>query len=132
MGEGGGPCCGALRGSDVASDLCPAPLRQPRLQQFQPSRDPGQQVVEVVRQAPGQLAHSLHLLALPQLLLKPLAVGDVPPDGKEYVLLRRRRPIETAIGAVLGPQAHVEVTNRLAFDQGRERRLHRRLVLRMA
>ena len=37
----------------------------------------GQQVVEIVREAPGQLAERLHLLALPKLLLRGLQLGDV-------------------------------------------------------
>ncbi len=60
------PVGGALRGLDVARRLVMAPLPHPRLQQLQAAGDAGQQVVEVVRQAAGELAHRLHLLALPQ------------------------------------------------------------------
>ena len=41
------------------------------------SDDGGQQVVEVVRDAAGQLSDSFHLLRLPELLLEPLQFGDV-------------------------------------------------------
>jgi hypothetical protein len=41
------------------------------------SDDGGQQVVEVVRDAAGQLSDGFHLLRLPELLLEPLQLGDV-------------------------------------------------------
>ena len=39
--------------------------------------DGGEQVVEVVGHAAGELAHRFHLLRLPELLLEALEVGDV-------------------------------------------------------
>ena len=56
---------GTLRGRDVAlhvhrsGPVQPAALSSSRLPE-----DPGQQVVEIVRQAAGQLADSFHLLRL--------------------------------------------------------------------
>ena len=41
------------------------------------AEDRGQQVVEVVRDAAGELADRLHLLRLPQLLLELAPLGDV-------------------------------------------------------
>ena len=46
-------------------------------QQVEIADDDGEQVVEVVRQAAGELPDRLHLLALAQLLLQQLAVRDV-------------------------------------------------------
>ena len=43
----------------------------------EPADDDRQQVVEVVRDAAGQLAQRLHLLALAELLLRGLELGDV-------------------------------------------------------
>ena len=55
---------------DVALEIAEPALRQPRLQQLQAADDPGQQVVEVVRDAAGELADGLHLLRLEQLLAR--------------------------------------------------------------
>ena len=43
--------------------------------------DRGEQVVEVVRDAAGELADGLHLLRLPELVLEPVPRGDVGGDG---------------------------------------------------
>ena len=45
--------------------------------------DDGQQIVEVVGDAAGELAHGLHLLGLDQLLFGALAVGEVMNDADE-------------------------------------------------
>ena len=88
-----------LRGADVAVDLAGAPLRQPRLHHLQGAGDAGQQVVEVVRDAAGELAHRLHLLRLPQLLLRLEAVsgvdrlGDDGDDGAGRVEQRPDRDV---------------------------------------
>ena len=75
----------ALRRVDVAVDVLdrgPAPM--PRLQQLQAAGDAGQQIVEVVRDAAGELADRFHLLrlaqrllGLAQALLLPQAFSDV-------------------------------------------------------
>lgn len=84
MGEGGGAAGRGLRGVEIAVDVGEAALAQPGLEQLHRAHDAGQQIVEVVRQAAGELADRLHLLRLPQRLLglaQPLlraqAVGDV-------------------------------------------------------
>ncbi len=75
---------GALRRVDVAVDFLDAALSDPGLQQLQRSHDAGEQVVEVVGDAAGQLADRLHLLRLPQRFLRlaqprlfAQALGDV-------------------------------------------------------
>ena len=65
-----------------------------------------QQVVEVVRHAPGELADRLHLLRLPELLLELLLVADVDADAEQFrrpvVFEQHARaagvPVQTAVG----------------------------------
>ena len=120
VGQRRGALGGALRGGDVAVELVDAALRHARLQQLQAAGDAGQQVVEVVREAAGELAHRLHLLRLAQLLLQLLALGDVAAGGVDLVVLGDAVPAVGAIGAVLGAQPHVEVANDSALQQPRE------------
>jgi hypothetical protein len=51
-----------------------------RRQHVELHEDGGQQVVEVVRHAAGQLADGLHLLALGELQLDLLLLGERRPD----------------------------------------------------
>ena len=76
MGEGRRALRRALRGGDIAVDLGGAPLAQPDLQEFQRADDAGQEVVEVVRDAAGELADRFHLLRLAQGLFGLLALGN--------------------------------------------------------
>jgi len=83
----------------VALQPIEAPGVDAALQQFQAADDPGQHVVEVVRDAARQLADRLHLLRLAQLLLRPpqrlrrlLLCRDMPPAGIDHVVLGRRHP----------------------------------------
>ena len=69
VGQGGGALGGALRRRHVAVDIVEAALLHARLHQLQRAGDAGEQVVEVVRQAAGELADRLHLLGLAQGLL---------------------------------------------------------------
>ena len=62
----------AFQALDVGSGLA-----QMTLQGVEIADDDGQQVVEVVRHAAGELAHALHLLDLPQLLLGGTALGEI-------------------------------------------------------
>lgn len=59
----------------------------PRLQRFREdvaiADDDGQQIVEVMGDAAGELADRLHLLRLDQLFLRPLALGQVVDDADE-------------------------------------------------
>ena len=52
--------------------------------------DGGEQVVEVVGHAAGELPHRFHLLRLPELLLEPLQLGDVAreADQADHLILR--------------------------------------------
>src|SRR4028119_341449 len=53
----------------IAAGLRQPPLPDARVQQFQAAGDAGEEVVEVVRETAGELAHRLHLLALAQAFL---------------------------------------------------------------
>jgi hypothetical protein len=46
------------------------------------SDDGGQDVIEVMGDAPGKRADGFHLLSLPYLPFEPLPLGDVVPYGK--------------------------------------------------
>ena len=80
-------------------------------EQLQVAADHLQQVVEVVRDAAGQLAERLHLLRAAQVLLELLALGDVAARGVELVAFRDTEPAVPAVGAVLGPHPHIEVAD---------------------
>ena len=60
----------------------------------EPADDDRQQIVEVVRDAAGQLAERLHLLALAKLLLRGLQLGDVARFEQQIddLAVRRRAP----------------------------------------
>ena len=64
VGEGRRAPRRALGGDHVAVDVLETPLFDAHLHQFERAGDAGQQVVEVVRQAAGELAHGFHLLRL--------------------------------------------------------------------
>ena len=55
-------------------------LRQQALQRLRAAADRGQQIVEVVRDAAGELADGFHLLRLAQRLLGAHAFGDLVGD----------------------------------------------------
>ena len=91
---------GAARCSGSTSVVA---ARQPALQQVERADDHGQHVVEVVRDAAGELADRLHLLRLPQLLFGFDAAGrfhGFRHDGDDDVLLvlyRTQRKVERAL-----------------------------------
>ena len=58
-------------------------------QDFDRAGDDGEDVVEVVRDAAGELADGLHLLRLPQLLLGGDLVGEVADEAVEQVAVAR-------------------------------------------
>ncbi len=117
----GGALGRALGGGDVAPGLGTAALRHAGLQHLQPAGDAGQQVVEIMGQAAGELADRLHLLALAQRVLETAAVGHVAADGEKHAALRHRRPVERPQAAVLGQQPHVERPHGPAGGQLRQR-----------
>ena len=59
-------------------------------QELQIADDDGEQIVEIVGDAAGELAHGLHLLRLAELLLHLPALGDVFLDRDEVGDLRPR------------------------------------------
>jgi hypothetical protein len=63
-------------------------------EQVEVADDYPQQIIEVMRQAPGQLPDGLHLLGVPQLLVHLLLRGNVPRNSgspKDTALWRRDR-----------------------------------------
>ena len=72
----------AMAARRVAVDSRQPALRDARLHQVERADDAGQQIVEIVRDAAGELADRFHLLRLPELFLQVLALG--------YVAHRRR------------------------------------------
>ncbi len=74
MRQCGRPVSGTPRALDVAGQIGRTATLQPGLHQFQGSDNAGEQIIEIMRQAAGQLPHRLHFLALPQRLLHRLAL----------------------------------------------------------
>ena len=118
---------------DVAQ---PARLEKARAtQEVHGGADDGQQVVEIVRHAAGELADGLQPLALPQgllgllqgLRLLPLRL-DVTADGIDAAVPGPGGPGDPAIAAVLVAVAVVEAQERLAVLQARNT-LHRALEI---
>ena len=60
---------GILGGGDVAAQLLGAGFRQAGLQALQAAHDAGEQIVEVMRDAAGELADRFHFLCLAQAFL---------------------------------------------------------------
>jgi hypothetical protein len=89
------PTAAARSSGAISSDDCrlkPSSLLRiavgdRRPQQERVALDDRQQVVEVVRDAAGELADRLHLLRLAQALLQPLAVAHVAHDGLHQPVL---------------------------------------------
>ena len=69
MGQRGGAVGRGRRQRRVALDFGVAPLRDALLHQIKRADNAGQQIVEIVRDAAGELADRFHLLRLAQLLL---------------------------------------------------------------
>ena len=86
------------------------------------AEDRGEQVVEVVRDAAGELADRLHLLALSQAVLEIAPLGDVARDGDEPVEIVRRR---SASGRIDG-RADERARRRAAGTARRARRARAR------
>ena len=115
MGERGGAVGRCHRRVDVARDIVGAPLIETGLQQIQRSDDSRQQIVEVVRDAAGQLPHRFHLLGLQQGLLgglqpfgRGLLRGDVAGDRIDVIPVGHAGPRQPAVGSVLVAKAAFE------------------------
>jgi hypothetical protein len=114
----------AQRHAHVALDLVQAVLVDAHVHQFQAARDPRQQVVEIVRQAAGELADGLHLLRLAQLLLGALQLvlafafgGDVARRAIQLAVGGHRHPRQPAPAAVLVAQAVFQAQRRQVARQ---------------
>ena len=78
-----GARCRALRARNVAFEIIEPPLRQPRLHQLKAAGDPRQHIVEIVRDAAGELSDGFHLLRLHQLFARLLQLQlRLAPFGK--------------------------------------------------
>ena len=66
---------------DVAVEFLDTALRQARVQQLQASGNAGQEIVEIVGEAAGELAYGFHLLALAKGLLDALTLGQGGGDA---------------------------------------------------
>ena len=75
---------------------------------LQVAQDNGQQIVEIVGDAAGELADRFHLLRLLQALIECLRVGDVTPDSGDDAFARHCRPHDPAMGAVAMAHAVLE------------------------
>ncbi len=102
MGEGGGAFGRALRGGNIAVDFGGTALTQPDLQQFQRADDAGEEIVEVVRDAAGELADGFHLLRLAQGFFGVLAFGD----GLGHARFQR---FVHALHGLIGPLARGDI-----------------------
>ena len=84
-------------------------LCQPPVHHFQTAADPGEQVVEVMRQSTGELPDSLHFLGLTQIVLggRKLSLAsfhfaEISTDCNEVLAFkfRRNRPLDPFPSAV--------------------------------
>jgi hypothetical protein len=91
--------------------------------------DDGQQVVEVVRDAAGELADRFQLLGLPQGFLGMALLGDVAPEAVEQPVLRHDGPEHPPPVAVAGHARQLDILGPAALTERPERR-QRRLAFR--
>ena len=85
MGQGRGAPDGALRRLHITVDFARTPLGDAGLHEIEAALDAGQNIVEVVREAAGELADGLHLLRLPQ---RCLGGGQASPASFSTVISR--------------------------------------------
>src|SRR5882672_3348308 len=64
------------------------------LSQFRPAQDGADYVIEVMRDAAGELADGLELLCVPELLLERSALGDVSRNGGNITRLSCLRVLD--------------------------------------
>ena len=114
-------------------DLCVSGRFLALVCQYDVPKDCGEDVVEVVRDATGQMPDRLHLLGLPQLLLQTsalglggLASGNVPCDGDRM----RRATIADGDGPNLDEEALTALADSRHLDLtrlARERTAYKRV-----
>ena len=78
---------GSLRDAQVPVKACQPLLQDALLNQLEAAADAGQQIVEIMRDAAGQLAHRLHFLRLDERSLYALQFrsrGDLCRDVAAY------------------------------------------------
>jgi len=124
VGERRGAVRRCHRRVDVARDVFGPSLVEAGLHQIQRSDDAGQQVVEVVGDAAGQLSHRFHLLRLQQRFLgglQPFGRGLVRGDVAGYriivLVVGHPGPPQPAIRAILVKQAALEPDGGFALAQ---------------
>ena len=110
------------RSGRVFADLLRPALLDPGLHQVEGADDAGQQVVEVVGDAAGELADGLHLLRLAQQVFDRPLLRDVAADDVEQLAFGHRVPHHGQAFAVLADHAVDEAVDRFAPRQLRDHR----------
>ena len=127
-GEGeqlGGELGAVLRRAlGLAGELPVVGVGEHRPEQLEIGDDRGQDVVEVVRDAAGQLADRLHLLRLAQFLLHPLPAGQVADEAGEYPLPVRHRLADRQLDRKILPSLETAWTSATVADDPRLARPH--------
>jgi len=98
VGQGRGASRRPLGGGDVFLEIGEAALLQPQSHQLQGAGNTGQQIVEIVRQAAGQLPDRFHLLALAQGALRRFQLGRALLVAREIAADRVDQAIVPAGG----------------------------------
>ena len=134
-----GQARGAIGGALDLDEVLPGQGRKPRLflQQRDVSDDAREQVVEVVRDAAGELTDGLRALGAAQALLELAALGHVggdPHDSDKYAVpAEPRRPDveQPAVLPVMTPHPELGLERGLPRDGGLDLRQRGRAVFRM-
>ncbi|MDR6229487.1 hypothetical protein QE444_001844 [Pseudomonas sp. SORGH_AS199] len=138
VGQRRGALGGTLGATGIALEIGEAALFESQTEHVQTADHTGQQVVKVMSDASGQLAHGFHLLALAQLFLG-LAQGFLLlTDGGDFAhrrideaILQHRIPRQPAIAAFSMPIAILEAEHRFAVLQAFQGRLGAGAILDM-
>lgn len=114
MGQGCSAPGRALSGGQIAFDIRRAPLGQAQANHFKRAGNPGQQIVEIMGQAAGQLPHSLHLLRLSQRGFRFLPLGQRLRDPRlqRFVQLPQLGFDANAMGHILEQNRNLLVLQR--------------------
>jgi hypothetical protein len=118
---------GALRRCDITFHIRIATLRQPLLQKLKASGNARQLIIEIVRQAAGELTHGFHFLTLLQCLLDGLESrrgillrGDVSAADIIGISIGDCSPSKPPIGALLAAVAILKTMDGIALLQLRK------------
>ena len=121
MRQGGGTVGRRHRETGIAFDRIGSAGRQTLLHQGQGPDDAGEEIVEVMRDAAGQLSDGLHLLGLPQLVLGAALRRDLVRDADEPLnvpALDRQRRQDGFGGARLASHLDVHLVADGSADRG--------------